>query len=114
MILPKAGPEVWNAQQARQASCAGWLPSVANTAGGLKASWMTRSASFARVPRPRAAPGARRLDTGEMRVIAIEHFLKANNWDKKTREFLITPIPGQITVHEFDYKGVNAVVYEEK
>ena len=44
---------------------------------------------------------------------AIEHFLKANNWDKKTREFKITPIPGQITVHEFDYKGVNEVIYQE-
>ena len=44
---------------------------------------------------------------------AIEHFLKANNWDKKTREFKITPIPGQITVHEFDYKGVNEVVYDD-
>ncbi len=44
---------------------------------------------------------------------AIDHFLKANNWDKKTREFKITPVPGQITVHEFDYKAVNQVVYEE-
>jgi ribonuclease Z len=44
---------------------------------------------------------------------AIDHFLKANNWDKTTREFLITPIPGQITVHEFDYKGINEVVYQE-
>jgi len=44
---------------------------------------------------------------------AIDHFLKANNWDKKTREFLITPIPGQITVHEFDYKGINEIVYQE-
>ena len=44
---------------------------------------------------------------------AIEHFLKANNWDKKTREFKITPIPGQITVHEFDYKGVNEIVYQD-
>jgi ribonuclease Z len=44
---------------------------------------------------------------------AIEHFLKANNWDRRTREFKITPIPGQITVHEFDYMGVNEVVYQE-
>lgn len=44
---------------------------------------------------------------------AIEHFLKANNWDKTTREFQITPIPGQIIVHEFDYKGINEVVYQE-
>jgi len=44
---------------------------------------------------------------------AIEHFLKANDWDKKTREFKITPIPGQITVHEFDYKGENEIIYQE-
>ncbi len=44
---------------------------------------------------------------------AIEHFLLANNWDKVTREFLITPIPGQITVHEFDYRGINEVIYQE-
>ena len=43
---------------------------------------------------------------------AIEHFLKANNWDKTTREFKITAVPGQITVHEFDYKAVNKVIYD--
>ena len=46
-------------------------------------------------------------------AFAIKHFLLANNWDKTTREFLITPVPGQITVHEFDYKGVNEVIYRE-
>ncbi len=46
-------------------------------------------------------------------AFAIKHFLLANNWDKTTREFLITPVPGQITVHEFDYKGVNEVIYQE-
>ncbi len=44
---------------------------------------------------------------------AVEHFLKANNWDRVTRDFKISPIPGQITVHEFDYKGINEVVYQE-
>jgi len=44
---------------------------------------------------------------------AMDHFLKANNWDKTTREFKITPIPGQIIVHEFDYKGINKVVYKK-
>jgi hypothetical protein len=44
---------------------------------------------------------------------AVEHFLNANTWDKVTREFKITPIPGQITVHEFDHKAVNEVVYQE-
>lgn len=45
---------------------------------------------------------------------AIEHFLKAYNWDYQTRAFKITPVPGQITVHEFDYRSENAVVYDQK
>ena len=44
---------------------------------------------------------------------AIEHFLKAYNWDKTTRNFRINPAPGKIEVIEFDYKAENAVVYEE-
>ena len=45
---------------------------------------------------------------------AIEHFIKAYNWDAKTRDFVLSPKPGEITVKEFDYKAVNAIVYEEK
>jgi len=44
---------------------------------------------------------------------AMENFLKFVNWDKVTREYKITPIPGQIDITEFDYKGVNQVVYDE-
>ena len=44
---------------------------------------------------------------------SMENFLKHVNWDKETREYKITPIPGQIEVTEFDYKGVNQVVYDE-
>jgi ribonuclease Z len=44
---------------------------------------------------------------------AVEHFLKANNWDYQTRAFNITPVSGQIEVHEFDYKGENEIVYEQ-
>jgi ribonuclease Z len=44
---------------------------------------------------------------------AVEHFLKAFNWDYQTRAFAISPIPGNIEVVEFDYKGVNKVVYDE-
>jgi ribonuclease Z len=44
---------------------------------------------------------------------AVEHFLKAYNWDAKTRNFVLSPEPGKITVKEFDYKAVNAVVYKE-
>ena len=44
---------------------------------------------------------------------AIDHFLKAYNWDYVTRAYKITPRPGQINVHEFDYKGINKVIYDE-
>ncbi len=44
---------------------------------------------------------------------AMEHFLKFVNWDKVTREYKITPRPGQITTNEFDYKGENIVIYQE-
>ena len=43
----------------------------------------------------------------------MEHFLKFCNWDYQTRAYKITPMPGQIEVHEFDYKGENIVVYDE-
>jgi ribonuclease Z len=44
---------------------------------------------------------------------AVDHFLKTFNWDAKTRNFILSPKPGEITVKEFDYKAVNAVVYQE-
>ena len=44
---------------------------------------------------------------------AVEHFMKAYNWDATTRNFVLSPEPGKISVKEFDYKGVNTVVYKE-
>ena len=44
---------------------------------------------------------------------AVEHFLKAYNWDATTRNFVLSAEPGKISVIEFDYKAVNAVVYQE-
>jgi ribonuclease Z len=44
---------------------------------------------------------------------AVEHFLKAYNWDATTRNFFLSPEPGKISVKEFDYMDVNAVVYQE-
>ena len=44
---------------------------------------------------------------------AIKGFMMANNWDYQTRAFKITPIPGEIKVHEFDYKAENVVIYDE-
>ena len=44
---------------------------------------------------------------------AIDGFLRAFNWDYQTRAYKITPLPGKITVHEFDYKAENVVVYDQ-
>jgi ribonuclease Z len=44
---------------------------------------------------------------------AVEHFLKAYNWDNMTRLANLPSTPGKIVVHEFDYKGENVVVYQE-
>ncbi|WP_425045235.1 guanitoxin biosynthesis MBL fold metallo-hydrolase GntH [Primorskyibacter sp. S87] len=44
---------------------------------------------------------------------AIDGFLRAFNWDFQTRAFKISPIPGKITVHEFDYRQENQIVYDE-
>ena len=44
---------------------------------------------------------------------AMDNFLKHANWDYTTRSFVITPEPGNIETTEFDYKGVNQVVYQE-
>jgi len=44
---------------------------------------------------------------------ALDHFMKLYNWDYQTRAYKISPLPGQIKVHEFDYKAVNEVVYDQ-
>ena len=44
---------------------------------------------------------------------AMEHFLKFVNWDKVTREYKITPVPGQVSVTEFDYRVPDQIVYQE-
>jgi len=43
---------------------------------------------------------------------AMKGFLDFVAWDKETRSFQITPGPGEIEVHEFDYKVENQLVYE--
>jgi len=44
---------------------------------------------------------------------AMDHFLKFVNWDKVTREYKITPVPGQVETMEFDYKTPDQIVYQE-
>jgi ribonuclease Z len=44
---------------------------------------------------------------------AMENFLKTYNWDRTTRLANLASSPGEIIVHEFDYRGENEIVYEE-
>ena len=44
---------------------------------------------------------------------AVDHFLKAYNWDNMTRLAVLQSQPGKIVVHEFDYKGENEIIYQE-
>lgn len=44
---------------------------------------------------------------------AVEHFMKAYNWDNMTRLANLPSAPGKINVHEFDFKGENTTVYEK-
>ena len=44
---------------------------------------------------------------------AIDNFLRTYNWDLRTRNFKLNPAPGKIEVVEFDYKGINEIVYQE-
>ena len=54
-------------------------------------------------------------DTPEMgTAYAVDGFLRANNWDYQTRAYKISPLPGQIEVHEFDYRGINQVIYQDE
>ena len=44
---------------------------------------------------------------------AVEGLYKHYQWDYKTRDAVLNPIPGQIEVHEFDYSADNQIVYQE-
>ncbi len=44
---------------------------------------------------------------------AIAGLYKHYAWDYETRDALLSPVPGQIEVVEFDYKGENQIVYQE-
>ena len=80
-----------------------WADLVSIWAGGWTAG---RS-----VPLEVWGPSGAREDMGTK--YAVEHLLKAYNWDYMTRAVTINPTPGEIKVHEFDYKGLNEVIYDE-
>lgn len=79
--------------------------------GDLDALWAGGWTAGRPVPLEVWGPSGREEDMGT--AYAIEGFKRAYNWDFETRSFAISPIPGGITVHEFDYKAENAVVYDE-
>ncbi len=79
--------------------------------GGLSSLWAGGWTAGRPVPLEVWGPSGQTPDMGTK--YAVEHFLKANNWDYQTRAYKITPVPGQIKVHEFDYRAENAVVYQE-
>ena len=79
--------------------------------GELGALWAGGWTSGRPVPLELWGPSGQTEDMGT--AYAVEHFLQANNWDYQTRAFKITPVPGQINVHEFDYRKENEVIYNE-
>jgi len=79
--------------------------------GDLTSLWAGGWTAGRTVPLEVWGPSGAREDMGTK--YAVEHMLKAYNWDYMTRAATINPIPGEIKVHEFDYKGVNKVIYEE-
>jgi ribonuclease Z len=56
-------------------------------------------------------PSGARPDMGTK--YAMDSFLKHANWDYTTRAVMITPVSGGIETTEFDYKGLNKIVYQE-
>jgi ribonuclease Z len=56
-------------------------------------------------------PSGARPDMGTR--YAMDNFLKHANWDFMTRAVAISPVPGNIETTEFDYKGVNQIVYQQ-
>ena len=78
--------------------------------GDLDALWAGGWTAGRPVPLEVWGPSGLTKDMGTAH--AIEGFLQAFNWDYQTRAYKITPVPGKITVHEFDYKAENAVIYD--
>jgi ribonuclease Z len=79
--------------------------------GDLPGLWAGGWTAGRTVPLEIWGPSGAREDMGTK--YALEHFLKTYNWDNMTRLANLASRPGQIIVHEFDYKGENEVVYQE-
>ncbi|MCZ6463905.1 MAG: guanitoxin biosynthesis MBL fold metallo-hydrolase GntH [Proteobacteria bacterium] len=79
--------------------------------GDLPGLWAGGWTSGRTTPLEIWGPSGAREDMGTK--YALEHFMKAYNWDNMTRLAALPSTPGKIIVHEFDYKGENQVIYEE-
>jgi ribonuclease Z len=79
--------------------------------GDLDTLWAGGWTAGRTVPLEVWGPSGAREDMGTK--YALNRFLEAFNWDYMTRAKKINPIPGGFTIHEFDYKGENQVVYQE-
>jgi ribonuclease Z len=79
--------------------------------GDLNSLWAGGWTSGRPVPLEVWGPSGKEPEMGTK--YAMDGFLRLYNWDYQTRAYKITPIAGQITVHEFDYKAVNEVIYDK-
>jgi len=79
--------------------------------GDLDAIWAGGWTGGRTAPLEVWGPSGAREDMGTK--YAIENFLRAYNWDYVTRAVKVSSVPGSIKVHEFDYKAINEVVYQE-
>lgn len=78
--------------------------------GDLASLWAGGWTAGRTVPLEVWGPSGAREDMGTK--YAVEKLLEAYNWDYMTRAVTINPVPGEIKVHEFDYKGINEIVYQ--
>ena len=79
--------------------------------GDLAGLWAGGWTAGRTIPLEIWGPSGAREDMGTK--YALEHFLKAYNWDNMTRLATLPSQPGKIIVHEFDYKAENQVVYQK-
>jgi len=79
--------------------------------GDLVSIWAGGWTSGRTVPMEVWGPSGATEDMGTK--YAVDHMLKAYRWDYMTRAKEIAVRPGEIKVHEFDYRGLNEVIYEE-
>ena len=79
--------------------------------GDLDAIWAGGWTGGRTAPLEVWGPSGAREDMGTK--YAIDGFMKAYNWDYVTRAVKVNSVPGSIIAHEFDFKGINKVIYEE-